>query len=140
MKFLCVKSCCFCCLVFAYFCFVSWFLLVVCFAKIFLKKIWVCLDNLIYYTTDVYSPQHLTPPLPPPPLLLWRIIFYQIYYRFFNLNLLIFICMHYSHLPKSIFICVHLFLPIRIYFHLSRSLFICENLLEFLLFCENLFE
>ena len=40
MRFLCTENCCFCCLVFAYFCFVSWFLLVLyfCVAKIFLKK------------------------------------------------------------------------------------------------------
>ena len=34
------KNCCFCCLVFVYFCFVSWFLLVLCFyvAKFLFKK------------------------------------------------------------------------------------------------------
>ena len=40
MKFLSTKHCCFCCLIFACFCFVSWFLLVLCFLcrKTFLEK------------------------------------------------------------------------------------------------------
>ena len=38
------KNCCLYCLVFACFCFVSWFLLVTCFCAI------NCPDNLIYYT------------------------------------------------------------------------------------------
>ena len=53
-KILCTKNSCLCCLIFACFYFVNEFLLVLCFCvtKIFLKKIWVCLDSLIYYTTE----------------------------------------------------------------------------------------
>ena len=41
-KFLCANNCCFCCLVFAYFCLISWFLLdlrFLCVQNLTLKKI-----------------------------------------------------------------------------------------------------
>ena len=54
MKFLCTENYCFCCLICACFCFLisSYFFCVFCVAKSFLKKIWVCLDSLVYYSTD----------------------------------------------------------------------------------------
>ena len=55
MKFLCTKNCCFCCLVFAYFRFVSWFLLVlfIVLQKLLFENFRVCPDNLIYYTAQI---------------------------------------------------------------------------------------
>ena len=53
----CVKNCCLCCLVLAYFCFVSWFLLVTCFCarKIFsskkINKVEIVLIASLYYPT-----------------------------------------------------------------------------------------
>ena len=53
-----VKNCCLYCLVLAYFCFISWFLLVMCFCALEIfsskkqqKQAWNCLDslNLQYY-------------------------------------------------------------------------------------------
>ena len=46
----------FCCFLFAYFCFVGWFLLVLRFlcCRIFHKKIRSCPDKLIYCATDMY--------------------------------------------------------------------------------------
>ena len=100
-----------CCLVFAYLCFVSWFLLDwhFCAIKYFLKKnklIWNCLDNLNNNTTDVK--------------------------RFLPHLLIFFVC-------GLIFICVNLFLSVKISFHLSKSLFIGENLFLFMIICESLF-
>ena len=80
-------------------------------SKPYLKK-WVCPDNLIYYTTDVY---------PPHPPFLWRIIFHWISTNFFT-------PFTYFYLCALIFICENLFLSVRTYSHLSESLFICQNL------------
>ena len=62
MKFLYAKNSCLCCFLFACFCFFSWFCLLCVFrvAEIFRKKnrqTKKCLDNLIYYSTDVHPPQ-----------------------------------------------------------------------------------
>ena len=57
------KNCCSCCFLFAYFCFVSWFLLVTCiftlknFSWKKNKQAWNCPGNLIYYTTEVHPYQ-----------------------------------------------------------------------------------
>ena len=55
-----MKTCCFCCILFACFCIVSWFWfnLRFCAFKLFSWKknemVWNCPDKLIYYTTDVH--------------------------------------------------------------------------------------
>ena len=59
-KFLCAKNCCLYCFLFADFCFVSCFLLVLlfCIAKIFLHRtIEIVLIASFYSTTYVYPPQ-----------------------------------------------------------------------------------
>ena len=57
-----MKNCYLCCFFFACFCSVSWFGLICIFVRLkFLRKknkqTGNCLDNLIYYTTDVYPHQ-----------------------------------------------------------------------------------
>ena len=49
----CAKSCCLCCFSFAYFCFVCWFLFVMCFSCVFRKKIinWHETVLITYYYT-----------------------------------------------------------------------------------------
>ena len=99
-----MKNCCFCCLVLAYFCFVSWFLLMTCFfgREIFSskknKQAWNCLDNLIIlYYLRVPLSTHLP-----------RIHLYA----------LIFIC---DHLWESL-------LFMKIFLNLFLFMIICENL------------
>ena len=62
-----VKNCCLCCSVLAYFCFVSWFLLVTCFCecKIFssnkINRLEIILITSIYNTTDFEIELNLPP-------------------------------------------------------------------------------
>ena len=76
-------------------------------AKIFLKKIWVCPDSLIYYTTDVY------PPHPPNGKLFYSNFLFACTYFYLWESLLI-----HDHLWESFLFCENLFL----------SMIICENL------------
>ena len=104
-------------------------------AKIFLRKIWVCPDSLIYYTTDVYPPQ-------------------SPYGKLFFSNF--FICMHlflslrissysrsfvriFSFLRESFLIYDHLWESILFSENFFWTLLICENLLLFMIIYENLF-
>ena len=103
--YVCMKNCCLCCLVLAYFCFVCWFLLVTCFcahetfsSKKKNKQAWNCLDNLnILYYWGVPLSSHLL----------------RIY-----LHALIFIC---DHLRESL-------LFMRIFLKPFLFMIICENL------------
>ena len=109
IKFLCTKNYCFCCLIFACFHFDIQFVLVLhfCIAEIFLQKVSVCPDSLIYCTTDVCHPQFPVKNLS--------------FHRFFCLHLLIPICIHLflsvrtnCQFSKHFFILMHLFLSVWI--------------------------
>ena len=102
LEVLCAKNCCFYCLAFACFCFVSCFLFVLwfCVAKTFSHK----LNKEINKQTKNCPDNPLTH--------LWKINFYQV---FFCLHLIILICMHLFYLFEPIFIYMHLFLSVRIF-------------------------
>ena len=103
------KNCCPCCFLFAYFCFVSWFLLVTCiftlknFSWKKNKQAWNCPGNLIYYTTEVHP--------------------YQPAYQEF-------ICMHLFYLWSSARISFFLWESFWI-------VLICENIFFFMIICAN---
>ena len=126
MKFLCAKNCYFCCLAFAYFCFVRWFLVVLrfCVPKYFLKKkislSWFCLDSSI-------SVLLMCIPLKLPK----ENYFPLIQNQFFLPHLLIFFCVHFFlfvrtsfYLSEPILICQNLFLFVKTCFHLCASIFV----------------
>ena len=105
-------------------------------SKPYLKK-WVCPDNLIYYTTDVY------PPHPPPS---YGELFSTELAPIFLRHSLIFIYVHLFlfvrtsfYLSEPILICQNLFLFVKTYFHLCALIFVCENLFLFMIIFENLF-
>ena len=121
MKFLSVKICCFCCLVFAYFSFC--YLVCTCFvffcvAKVSIEKNWACLDSLIYYTSDMYPPQPI-----------YKNLFFTNFF-FFCMHLFWFMRIPYNHLQK---IFSYLWSSARIFLnpsYLWESLYIHDHLWE----------
>ena len=107
------ENCWFCFLVFAYFCFVSWFLLVMRFfySKFIVEKIWNWFDSFIHSTTSVYP---LNSPMK----------------DYFSPNSF--------YLYAIIFNCVNLLPPTRIS-SFVRTFFIYAHFWESLLYCNNLF-
>ena len=99
------KNCCLCCLVLAYFCFVSWFLLVTCFCarEIFsskkINRLEIVLITSFYNTTSVYP--------------------YQSTYREFictHLFSFVIICENLFFLWEHFWISSYLWSSVRIYF------------------------
>ena len=109
------KSCCFCCLIFACFCFVSWFLFVLCFLchKKFKKK----KKNEFVLIASFTILLRCTPSTP-------------LIENYFSPNLapIFFITSIYFYLCALIFICKNLFL----------FMIICENLFFFAIICSYL--
>ena len=113
---MCVKNCCFCCLVFVFIWLVGfYFYWVFHAADISLKKVWVCPNSLIYYTTDVHHPHSLS---------LWKTIFYHFFFFFLFAFTYIYLC-------ESFTTCKNLLFFARIFLnpsYLWESLFIYDHL------------
>ena len=134
IKLLCAKFCCFCCFLFTCFCFISSFLLVLCFSrsKFFLKKKQTdrtCLDSFIYYSTDLYSPQPLYGD-------------YLLPIFFISMHLSLIVWIFCDHLWESLlFVRISLF--VRNLFepsYLCESLLIDDHLWQSLFIYDNLWE
>ena len=140
MKLFCAKMFCFCCLVFTYFGFVSWFLLVLfflCRKNFFLKNKQTQIILIVSFTVLLMY------------TLIWTFLYlcecswsYVWVFSFLRESFFIYVrlwesLLIYDHLSNSIFICVHVFLPICSYFHPP---YFYENLFEHLFAPLNLYE
>ena len=124
MKFLSVKICCFCCLVFAYFSFC--YLVCTCFVFFVLEKFLLKKIELVLIAS--FTILVICTPLNPSIKIYFSPIFF------------FFACTYFDLWESLIIICKKSFL---IYDHLQEffwTLLICENLFIFMIICENLLE